>query len=48
VYGTAFNILPLKPNTEYTVKMDTEDGSLQRGTPVTKTFTTKQAGKDRR
>jgi hypothetical protein len=50
MYGTALNILPLKPNTEYTVKMDTEDGSLLivRGTPVTKTFTTKQAGKDRR
>jgi hypothetical protein len=48
VYGNVFNILPLKPNTEYTVKIDTEDGSLQRGTPVTKTFTTKQAGKYRR
>ncbi|CAB4039984.1 interferon-induced very large GTPase 1-like isoform X2, partial [Paramuricea clavata] len=43
MYGTAFNVLPLKPNTEYTVKMDTEDGSLQRGTPVTTSFTTKQA-----
>ena len=50
MYGTALNILPLKPNTEYTVKIDTEDGSLPilRGTPVTKTFTTKHAGKDGR
>jgi hypothetical protein len=48
MYGTAFNVLPLKPNTEYTVRMDTEDGSLQRGNSVTTSFTTKQAGKDRR
>ena len=50
MYGTTFNILPLKPNTEYTVKLDTGDGSLPivRGPPVIKTFKTKQAGKDRR
>ncbi|CAB3997379.1 receptor-type tyrosine- phosphatase epsilon-like isoform X2 [Paramuricea clavata] len=44
MYGTEFNILPLKPNTENTFGIQTKaDGSVQRGTYVTKTFTTKQA-----
>ncbi|CAB3995581.1 receptor-type tyrosine- phosphatase epsilon-like isoform X1 [Paramuricea clavata] len=43
MYGTGFNILPLKPNTQYTVGIETEDSYSQRGTYVTKTFTTKQA-----
>ena len=47
MYGTEFNILPLKPNTENTFGIQTKDGSVQRGTYVTETFTTKQAGKDR-
>jgi hypothetical protein len=48
MYGTEFNILPLKPNTENTFGIQTKDGSVQRGTYVNETFTTKQAGKDRR
>jgi hypothetical protein len=48
MYGTEFNILPLKPNTENTFGIQTKDGSVQRGTNVTETFTTKQAGKEKR
>ncbi|CAB4007476.1 ---NA---, partial [Paramuricea clavata] len=44
MYGTEFNILPLKPNTENTFGILTKaDGSVQRGTYVNETFTTKQA-----
>ncbi|CAB4024817.1 retinoschisin-like isoform X2 [Paramuricea clavata] len=43
MYGTEFNILPLKPNTENTFGIQTKDGSVQGGTYVSETFTTKQA-----
>ena len=43
--GTQVNIFCLKPNTSYTVGIQTEDGSFQRSEIVTKFFTTKEEGK---
>ena len=41
---TQFNITGLKPLTKYTVRIETQDGSLQRSKRINESFTTLETG----